>query len=287
MIRALRARRFGSRLTLALVVIIAIIVLDFPIYWMFVTSMRPVSEIMSKDVSLLPKALDFSHYKNIWFSLSYAGQIHYKENLINSFVVVGSATALSVCIAILAGYSLARFKFRGKEAFAQGALYVYMFPQMILLIPLLILVMKIGLYNTRLSLIIVYCTFALPYSIWMMRGYFATIPVELEEAAIVDGCSRFRAMTKVTLPLAAPGVVATAIYAFILGWNDVIYPLTFISIERKTVVSVGFMSMISGDLTPWGGVMAASVMTSIPVLILFLILQKALVSGLTQGAVKG
>ena len=267
--------------------ILAIVILDFPIYWMIKTSVEPIGNVITKDVSLGITSLDLSGYVNVWMSRDYASHIHFRANMANSFIVVSAASFLSIVLAILAGYSLARFRYRGRNAISQGILYVYMFPQLTLVIPLLIFVISLKLYNTLTSLVIVYTTFALPYSIWMMRGYFSTIPMELEEAAMVDGCSRLGAIRRVILPISAPGIVATVIYSFILGWNNVIYPLTFITLESKKVVSIGFLSLISGDITPWNAVMAASVMTTIPLLILFMFLQRSLVHGLTAGAVKG
>lgn len=268
------------------IIIVIICIVNFPIYWMFRTSIQPVTSVVDNDISILPTSFDFSSYKKIWNSLDYASHIKFKNSLINSFLVVGSSMIISVILAIFAGYSLARYRYRGKKIISQGILYVYMFPRMMFVIPLLILIIKLHLYNTLTSLVIVYCTFSLPYSIWMMQGYFQSIPKELEEAAMIDGCSRFEAFRKIILPLVVPGISATAIYAFILGWNNVLYPLTFISLDTKQVVSVGFMSLISGDVTPWQGVMAASVLSSIPVVILFLFLQKSLVKGLTAGSVK-
>ncbi|HUX22833.1 MAG TPA: carbohydrate ABC transporter permease [Spirochaetia bacterium] len=281
-----RTRNVLRPLAFIFLAVIAICIVDFPVYWMVKTSLQPVNSIVTKNVSLGIDHWDFSGYKNVWLSLDYASHIAFRQNMINSFVVVGLASFISIVFAILAGYSLSRFKYRGREAISQGILYVYMFPQLVLVIPLLVLVIKLGLYNSLASLVIVYCTFALPYSIWMMKGYFAGIPRELEEAAMVDGCSRLAAIRRIILPVAAPGIVATVVYSFILGWNNVIYPLTFITQESRKVVAVGFLSLISGDVTPWNAVMAASVLTSIPVVILFLFLQTALVKGLTAGAVK-
>lgn len=281
-----RVRRVLRPSTYVLLAIIAIVLLDFPVYWMFKTSVQPVSSIVTKNVSLGITHWDFSGYKNVWLSLDYAMGLAFPRTMVNSFVVVGLSSLVSIIVAILAGYSLARFRYRGRRAISQGVLYIYMFPQIVLVIPLLVLIIRLGLYNSLASLIIVYCTFALPYSIWMMKGYFAGIPRELEEAAMVDGCSRIAAIRKVVLPVAGPGIVATVVYAFILGWNNIIYPLTFITHQSKMVVSISFLSLISGDVTPWNAVMAAAVLTSIPVVILFLFLQTALVRGLTAGAVK-
>ena len=269
-----------------IVLITAIIIIDFPIYWMVKSSLTSVDKIMTRDVKLGIEELDFSSYKNVWQGTDYASQLKFKKYLFNSIIVVLISSTISIIIASLAGYSLARFKYKGTDNIAQGILYVYMFPQMILTTPLLMIVIKLGLYNSLLSLIIVYCTFALPYSIWMMRSYFSVLPMELEEAAMVDGCNKLMAVWKIMMPLALPGVVATVTYSFIVGWSNVIYPLCFITDESKKLVSIGFLSLVSGDATPWNGVMAAAVFSALPVVVLFLFLQKFLIGGLAAGGVK-
>ncbi len=269
-----------------IVLIAAIILIDFPIYWMVKSSLTSVDKIMTRDVKLGIEELDFSSYKNVWQGTDYASQLKFKKYLFNSIIVVLISSTISIIIASLAGYSLARFKYKGRDNIAQGILYVYMFPQMILTTPLLMIVIKLGLYNSLLSLIIVYCTFALPYSIWMMRSYFSVLPMELEEAAMVDGCNKLMAVWKIMMPLALPGVVATVTYSFIVGWSNVIYPLCFITDESKKLVSIGFLSLVSGDATPWNGVMAAAVFSALPVVVLFLFLQKFLIGGLAAGGVK-
>lgn len=266
--------------------ILAICILDFPIYWMLKCSLTGVENIMTRDVSLLIKDVDFSAYKQVWTGTGFASQLKFKGYIANSFIVVLVSSAISIVLATLAGYSLARFHYKQKENIAQGILYVYMFPQMILTTPLLVLVIKMGLYNNLWSLIIVYCSFSLPYSIWMMRSYFQALPKELEEAAMVDGCNRMQAVWKIMMPLALPGIVATVCYTFVLGWSNVIYPLSFITDESKKLVSVGFLSLISGDETPWNGVMAAANMSAVPVIIVFFLLQRFLVGGLAAGGVK-
>lgn len=266
--------------------IIAITVLCFPVYWMVKSSLTPVEKILSKDVSVGITELDFSSYRNVWNQTDYAMNLDLKQYLLNSVFVVGVSTLISIIIATLGGYSLARFKYKKRDSIANAILYVYMFPQMILTTPLLMLIIKLGLYNNLWSLIIVYCTFSLPYSIWMMRSYFNELPKELEEAAMIDGCNRLQAIWKVMFPLALPGVAATVTYSFIMGWSNVIYPLSFITHESKKLISIGFLSLISGDMTPWNGVMASAVISSLPVVILFLFLQKYLVAGLASGGVK-
>ena len=281
-----RNRAIRHKIFIYVMIVISVAVLCFPVYWMVKSSLTPVEKILSKDVSLGLTDFDFSSYVKVWTGTDYAGGIKMQAYIWNSIAVVGLSTLISIVIATLGGYSLSRFKYRGRDSLAHGILYVYMFPQMILTTPLLMLVIKLGLYNNLWSLIIVYCTFALPYSIWMMRSYFSELPKELEEAAMVDGCNRVQAIWRVMFPLAMPGVAATVTYSFIIGWSNVIYPLSFITDESKKLVSIGFLSLVSGDQTPWNGVMAAAGISSLPVVILFLFFQRYLVAGLASGGVK-
>jgi len=282
-----KQRRLWHNIFLYSTLTVAIVVLCFPVYWMIKGSLTPVEKILSNDVSLGITEFDFSSYKNGWNQTGYASNLMLKRYILNSVIVVGISSLISIFIATLGGYSLARFRYKRRETIANGILYVYMFPQMILTTPLLILVIKLGLYNSLWSLVIVYCTFSLPYSIWMMRSYFAELPKELEEAAMVDGCNRMQAIWKVMFPIALPGVASTITYSFIMGWSNVIYPLTFITHESKKLISIGFLSLVAGDMTPWNGVMASAVISSLPVVVLFLFLQKYLVTGLASGGLKG
>jgi multiple sugar transport system permease protein len=281
-----RGRAIRHNIFLYGMLAIAITFLCFPVYWMVKSSLTPVEKILTKDVSLGITELDVSSYVKVWTGTDYAAKLKMREYLWNSLVVVGISTFISIVFATLGGYSLARFKYKRRETIAQGILYVYMFPQMILTTPLLMLVIKLGLYNKLWSLIIVFCTFSLPYSIWMMRSYFNELPRELEEAAMVDGCNRVQAIWKVMFPLAMPGVAATVTYSFIIGWSNVIYPLSFVTDESKKLVSIGFLSLVSGDQTPWNGVMASAVISSIPVVLIFMFFQRYLVAGLASGGVK-
>lgn len=268
----------------ALVAIICI--LDFPIYWMIKSSLTTVEKVMSRDVAVAITEFDFSSYKQVWSGTGYASSLYLKNYMANSLMVVMTSSIISIVLATLAGYSLSRFTYKRREGISQGILYVYMFPQMILTTPLLMLIIKMKLYNNLWSLILVYCTFSLPYSIWMMRSYFSALPKELEEAAMIDGCNRLQAVGKIMLPLALPGVVATITYTFILGWSNVIYPLSFITDESKKLVSIGFLTLVAGDATPWNGVMAAATISALPVIFVFIFLQRYLIGGLASGGVK-
>ncbi len=286
MFNSMKHRKTINTVLFYIGLIAVICILDFPIYWMIKCSLTTVDKVMTRDVSVLIKDFDTSSYDHVWHGTDYASSLYLKSYMANSLIVVLTSSMISIVLATLAGYSLSRFTYKRREGIAQGILYVYMFPQMILTTPLLMLIIKLGLYNNLWSLILVYCTFSLPYSIWMMRSYFTELPMELEEAAMIDGCNRLQAVGKIMMPLALPGVVATITYTFILGWSNVIYPLSFITDESKKLVSIGFLTLVAGDQTPWNGVMAAATISALPVVLVFIFLQRYLIGGLASGGVK-
>ncbi|MDI3543258.1 MAG: multiple sugar transport system permease protein [Candidatus Atribacteria bacterium] len=282
----MRKRKVKSLLPLLLIVV-GIIIVDFPLYWMFATSIRSEFEIFSESgTSLIPRQPTVENYKAILGGKLFAQSFNFRKYLWNSVITSLGATLVTLFIAILGGYSLARYELPVSEFISNTILFVYMFPGMIFAVPLLRFVQKIGLYDSLLALILVFTTFAVPFGIWMMRGYFKTIPKEVEECALIDGCSPPGVLLRISLPMAIPGIVATAIYTFILAWNDLLYPLIFVRTDANKTLTVGISNMVFGDLTPWGGIMAASVLSSLPVVLLFVFLQKYLVRGLTAGAVK-
>ena len=194
--------------------------------------------------------------------------------------------SLGVCVAVPAAYAFSRFRFPGKNALFYGVLLRNMFPAVIFLIPLFILMRNLHLVNSYLSLIITYLTFGLPLSIWLLKGFYDNIPVQLEQAARIDGATRFQAFLYIVMPLSAPGIVATAIYSFILAWNEYVYALTFITDDQKLTVPVGLQRFFSEFVANWPGLMAAAFLMSVPVVVMFLVLQKYFVRALTEGAVK-
>ena len=189
-------------------------------------------------------------------------------------------------MAVSAAYAFARFSFSGRDALFFSVLIRNMFPVVVFLIPLFILMKSLRLIDTYFSLILTYLTFGLPLSIWLLKGFYDNIPPELERAARIDGATRFQAFWKIILPLSAPGLVATAIYAFIQGWNEYVYARTFINSEQRMTMPVGLERFFTEYASNWPGLMAASFIMSVPVVILFLVLQRHFVRALTEGAVK-
>jgi multiple sugar transport system permease protein len=193
---------------------------------------------------------------------------------------------LATLLGTLGGYALARIRFRGKDILSSISLFSYIFPVIVLIIPIFFLFSSWGLINNHLGLILALLSVTLPYTLWMLRGFFQTIPIEIEEAAFLDGCSRLQVLFKIVFPVATPGIVATAVYAFILAWSNVIFPLILISRTDLQVLPIGILNYMKADFVPWDRLMAASFIASLPPVLLFYIAQKYIIAGLTAGAVK-
>ena len=259
-----------------------VLVISFPLIWMVVTSLRPQSELIRIPPSLIPKSITFEHYaRMLWETpfLRYFG---------NSMILAISTTALVVLIGTLGAYSLVRFTYRGRETLATLVLFTYLLPSVVLILPLYLLMVKIGLANTLPSLVIAYTTFALPYALWLLRSFMAGIPEDLESAALVDGASRIGAFIDVVLPQALPGIISTALFTFILAWNEYLYALVLVNSDQARPLTTGVMNMLITSFNiEWSLLMAASVMMSIPLIIIFTFLQSHLTRGFGAGGVKG
>lgn len=256
----------------------------FPIYWIVVTSVSPVSEILSRDLlSLLPTRPTFGAYGSLFSFMPYA------TYLANSLIVGLATTGLTLAVSALGGYALARLSFPGRNLIGRMVLFTYTVPSVLLLIPLYTAMVRYGIQNTRFSLILAHATFAIPFTLWLLRGFFHSLPAELEDAAMIDGASHFTTLRKIVLPLAAPGLVTAALFGFILSWNEYLFALVFINDDAFRTIPVGVAANImTGNIQPghWPILMAASIVSSVPVGALFLFLQKSLVQGLTAGGVK-
>lgn len=256
-----------------------------PIGWMISTSFKTQLGALQFPPRWIPSNPSLESYRLL---LDPNGEIgrRFLRYMLNSLWVATATTLVGVLVAVPAAYAFSRFRFPGKNGLFYGVLLRNMFPAVIFLIPLFILMRNLHLVNSYLSLIITYLTFGLPLSIWLLKGFYDNIPVQLEQAARIDGASRFQAFVRVVVPLSAPGIVATAIYSFILAWNEYVYALTFITDDRKLTVPVGLQRFFSEYVANWPGLMAAAFLMSIPVVVMFLVLQKYFVRALTEGAVK-
>jgi ABC-type glycerol-3-phosphate transport system permease component len=252
----------------------------FPFFWILSTSFKNPSEIYALKPCLIPKSPTGDNYVYLWY------RTNFSRYFINSLIVSLGNAFLTVLIGTLAAYGLSRSSFKGKDIVIVWLISSQMLPLVLLVIPLFIILLHIHLLNSLLGLIIIYCAFSLPFSTLMLKGYFDSIPRDLDEAALVDGCSRLGAAFRIVFPLAAPGVIATALFAFVLAWQDYLLALTFTQTDELRTLAVGITYFLGFRQVQWGPITAASVLTTLPVAIFFIYLQKYLVQGMTLGGVK-
>jgi multiple sugar transport system permease protein len=269
--------------TIYVPVVIVLILILFPFYWMIATSFKANSELTNLKLNpFYPHSPTLDHYRKLLTTTKYPRWFW------NTTYIALASTALSMAISILAGYAISRLRFRGSALFSGAIFVVYLVPTTLLFIPMTQIITRLHLINNPLALIIVYPTFLVPFCTWLMIGYFQTIPHELDECAMVDGATRFQALWRIVLPTAIPGVVTAGIFAFTLSWNEFLYALVMVSTDDTRTIVVGVLTkLVRGDLLPWGPLMAAAILGSVPVAILYSFFVEQYVSGLTAGAVKG
>jgi ABC-type glycerol-3-phosphate transport system permease component len=257
-----------------------LLVAAFPFFWMVSTSFKPLREIFVFPPYFFPKEVTLASFEKLFSQTNF---IYYFRN---SVYVSSSATLLTMLVASGGAYSLTRFRFMGREKIASLILFTYMFAPIMIVIPFYILIRKIGLANTHLSLILANTAFCLPFSLWLLRTFFQSIPLVLEEAALVDGANRLRAVLHVILPLALPGIIATAIFTFILAWNDYIFARILITSDMLKTLPVGVADLHNAAVMDWGMIMSAGMLITVPVLIFFIFIQRYLIAGWGAGAIK-
>jgi N,N'-diacetylchitobiose transport system permease protein len=256
-------------------------VLAFPVYWMVVTAFKPGVDILTYTPRFLPSAATLDNFRdalsrpNFWSSVA------------NSIVVTLATVAISLVVAFAAALAVARLRFHGRAAYVVLVIFVQTIPLTAMVIPLYLLLNSVGQTDQLTGVIVTYLAFVLPFTVWTLRGFVAGVPVDLEEAAMVDGCTRLQAFRRVVFPLVAPGLVATSVYAFIQAWNEYVLAYVMLSSPEKQTVTVWLASFTTQKGTEWGPLMAASCLTALPVVVFFLILQGRIATGLTAGAVKG
>jgi len=276
------SRRFAIRAGWNALGLAVFAVLVFPVYWMVSTAFKPGVDIISDKPTWVPSHPTLLHFHDALHTP------YFWVDVRNSLVVVSAVVALSMVLAFLAAVALAKFRFTGRKAFVVLMILIQMLPANALIIPLYVVLARYHQTGKLTGVIVTYMTFVLPFSIWTLRGFIIGIPRDLEEAAMVDGNTRFGAFVKILLPLVAPGLVATSIFAFIQAWNEFIFAYILLTDAQKQTLTVwlaGFYGTAHG--TDWGGLMAASTLTAIPVVIFFLLVQRRIAFGLTAGAVRG
>jgi len=256
----------------------------FPFYYMVITSLKRDAELYNlKSIPfLIQSGAITDHYRYLLFRTEFLTWMK------NSLIISVVATSVSLVIAILAGYSLARLRYRGVAAFGTAVFITYLVPPTLLFLPLSQVVVWLGISDSIWSLIVTYPTFLVPFSTWLLMGYFRTIPKEVEECALVDGATRMQTLTRIVLPMAIPGIVCVILFGFTLTWNEFTYALTFVSQTTSKTAVVGVTAdLIRGDIFYWGSLMAGAILASVPIVIVYVLFLDYYVSGLTAGAVKG
>lgn len=288
-----RTRNFlGQLLTLHIPLVPFILFALFPFYFMVITSFKADGELYNLKanpfiIQLSPTAPHYSGGPTLEHYQLLLRDTPFLTWLFNSILVSVLATAISIVLAILAAYSLARLRFRGATSFGTAVFITYLVPTTLLFLPMAQVVNRLGLADSVWALIVTYPTFLVPFCTWLLLGYFRTIPQEIEECAMVDGCTRFQALIRIVLPVAVPGIVCAVLFAFTISWNEFIYALTFISSTAQKTTSVGVTAeLIRGDIFYWGSLMAGAVLGSVPIVLVYVVFMDYYVSGLTQGAIK-
>jgi multiple sugar transport system permease protein len=254
-----------------------------PFVWVFLASFKTRMELYATPIVYLPASWSLANYVEAWTSKLTPFSRFFANSLWVSSITMVATTVVS----ILAGFALARFRFAGRQTFLLVFLATQMFPAVLLIAPLLSQWYALGLIDTYQALIYSNFSFTVPFTVWMLVGYFESIPLELEESAMIDGCSRFGALCRVVLPLAAPGVAATAIFAFVASWSELLFAITFTSQTEMRTLSAGLLFMVGQYEIQWGQLSAGVIISTVPVAILFTYLQRHLIQGLSAGAVKG
>ena len=276
----MRARRRSAHAAIYTILVAATAIMLFPVAWMLTVSVRPNVEVMKIPPQWIPTVFTLAPYAKV------LGSTRYLRTFLNSYVIALVVTAFSLFIGALAAYALARFRFKGQRAVIMFLIITQMFPLVLLCIPYFRLVVRLGLYDTLTALIVVYTTFTLPFCILMLRSYFAQIPKDMEEAAMVDGCSRLGAIARTLLPMSFPALVGAGLYTFLLAWNEFLFAVVLIESWGKRVITIAIYSLLAEFVTEWSMMMAFSVLASAPLVIAFIFLQRYVVQGMTAGAIK-
>ena len=252
----------------------------FPLIWVLLSSIKSNGELTSNPTKFIPIKPTFDNFVHVIQNLTFG------ENIFNSVIIAGCTTVVAIIISSMAAYGIVRFFPKIGGIMSKALVTTYMFPPILLAIPYSLVMAKLGLTNTRIGLMIVYLSFSVPYAVWMLVGFFKTVPIGIEEAAKIDGANKVQVFVKVVLPLVMPGIVATAIYTFINAWNEFLYALILINSTDLMTVSVKLRSLQGAEILNWGDMMAASTLVVVPSVIFFMLIQNKIAGGMTEGSVK-
>lgn len=259
-----------------------VLAVAFPLLWMIGTALKPNVETFAVPPTLLPVHPTLDQFRRL------LTETPFLTYFANSVIVALGTTALVIVTAVAGAYGLVRFRFPGRNLVAHVVLFTYMLPAVVLLLPLYLTISALGLANSLVGLVVAYTTFALPFALWLLRSFIGSIPIELEQAAMIDGATRLQAFIEVVLPQALPGIISTALFSFILSWNEYLYALVFINVDDRKTLPPGVLTMLNQNQNvEWALLMAASVLMAVPVILCFGFLQKHLTRGFGAGSVKG
>jgi len=274
--------RLGRILTYSLLIFL-LGILFFPIFWLISTSLKVPLEVYQIPPRWIPSTLTIENYTRL-----FSGYVPFPLYLRNSIITCLATSLLATAGATIAGYALSRLTFPGKRPILLGILATQMFPHVLILVSLYVMYRELNLMDTHAGLVLAFTTFAVPFSVWMMKGFFDAVPLEIEEAALIDGCTRLGALWRVVIPVVSPGLLAVGLFAFLDAWNNLLYPLTLATSNEVRTIPPGLLLSFLGQFKQdWGGMMAASMVVTVPIVIVFVFLQRYLVQGLTAGAIKG
>lgn len=277
--RFFRRGWLGNSISYAYLTVLAVVA-AFPLVWIILSSLKSRGEITSNPTAFFPSKISFEYFQIV------LSQLRFDRNIVNSVIVAGCTTLVAITISALGAYGVVRFFPRFGKVLTRVLITTYMFPPILLAVPYSIIMGKAGLTNSRVGLVIVYLSFSVPYAVWLLVGFFQTVPLEIEEAARVDGANKLQVFGRVVLPIVTPGVVAVAIYTFINAWNEFLYSLILINSSEKMTVAMALKSLEGQEVLDWGTMMAASTLVVIPSVFFFMLIQRKIAGGLAQGAVK-
>lgn len=274
-------RKIGTSLIIVLGLVFFSIYLVFPVYWLIASSVKPTEDLFIVPATLFPLRISFENFKEV---LSATKIPRY---FLNSIITSVAVTAITITISTLGAYSLTKYRFPGRKLISDLILVAYIFPGILILLPLYQLIVKLQLNNSLIGLILANLTFTVPFCLWMLRAFFMQLPNSLEESAMIDGCTKFGAFLKVLLPLASPGIVASGTYAFILSWNEYMFALVFVTDDANKTLPLGVAGFLGHLTIDWGSLLCSAVIAVIPIMLAFMFFQKYLIQGISAGAVKG